>query len=188
VWQCGGGDLESWCGSWDESNNGEVAIFFSHFKHYIYTPGDGPNGSDFTLEFSDDFDGTEYDTDAWYPYGVQLGGGFSYGGLGAEFTGELPEDQGDVPVVCPSNVCKAGIKTGGLEYKSGNITFSVAMPGPVNLSVFDLSGKLVRTLDRTYRGEGMYTVKSNLSGIPSGSYILSLKTAATLEARRIIRK
>lgn len=44
-----------WVGAWDDSKL-PVFQFINWVKRYEYTPGKGPNGSDFTLDWVDDFD------------------------------------------------------------------------------------------------------------------------------------
>lgn len=51
-----------WVGAWDDSKL-PVFQFINWVKRYEYTPGKGPNGSDFTLDWVDDFD--TFDDSRW---------------------------------------------------------------------------------------------------------------------------
>lgn len=48
-------ESEAWVGPFNE-NNLPVFQFINWVKRYKYTPGQGPDGSDFTLDWTDDFD------------------------------------------------------------------------------------------------------------------------------------
>lgn len=51
-----------WVGDWDE-NKLPVFQFINWVKRYNYTPGQGPDGSDFTLDWTDNFD--TFDSQRW---------------------------------------------------------------------------------------------------------------------------
>jgi hypothetical protein len=181
VWEC---NIPEWCGNWIASNNGSP-IIFSWFRHYIYTPENGDDGSDFTLEFSEDYNGPEWDEEAWEPYGCELMDGFAVGGLGGSFTGDLPEDPGDVPDAVTSGL-KSAKRNARLAYKSGVAKFSTSTAGRVNLSLFDLTGRLIQTFENSNKDAGEHSVSVDLRSIPAGSYMLSLKTQLFCENTRIL--
>jgi hypothetical protein len=56
------------------------------------------------------------------------------------------------------------------------IVFSVIEDGATNLELIDITGNVVQTLLNTSLKAGEYTLKSGLSQIPSGGYILRLRT------------
>jgi hypothetical protein len=183
AWECSG-DLEGWCGLWEPVNDGS-AIFYCFFRHYIYTPGEGPNGSNFTLEFSEDYDGTELDTTVWAPYGCELRGGFAIGSFGAPYTDELPEDLGDVSrTVSKESVgFNASLQPG---FQSGVISYTLKSAGIVSLELYNMNGRLVRELENAYKTAGIHKVALNKNSIPSGSYVLNLKTYAGQFRNRVI--
>jgi hypothetical protein len=185
VWECDG-DLEGWCGDWDPANDGS-AIFYCYFRHYIYTPDSGPDGSDFTLEFSEDYDGTSFDKSAWDDYGCELRGGFAVGAFGADYTGELPDDPGDINVSTAYAPYARMLKGDAyIEHKSGNITYGISKAGAVKLAMYDLNGRLVQTLVDSYKNSGDHTATCNMASIPAGTYVVSLKTPTAQEAKRIV--
>lgn len=52
----------SWVGPWSDSNL-PIFQFINWVKAYKYTPGQGPDGSDFTLDWTDNFD--SFDASRW---------------------------------------------------------------------------------------------------------------------------
>jgi hypothetical protein len=55
-------ESEAWVGPFDESKL-PLFQFINWVKAYKYTPGQGPNGSDFTLDWTDNFD--SFDSGRW---------------------------------------------------------------------------------------------------------------------------
>jgi len=55
-------ESEGWVGPWDD-NKLPVFQFINWVKKYNYTPGKGPDGSDFTLDWTDEFD--TFDSQRW---------------------------------------------------------------------------------------------------------------------------
>lgn len=55
-------ESQDWVGPWNE-NNLPVFQFINWVKKYNYTPGQGPDGSDFTLDWTDNFD--TFDSGRW---------------------------------------------------------------------------------------------------------------------------
>jgi hypothetical protein len=66
------------------------------------------------------------------------------------------------------------------------INFSVANTGPVNLSVFDVKGRLVERLVNGTRTAGEYSVTWEASGLPSGIYFYRLETPTFNETRKLV--
>lgn len=56
----------------------------------------------------------------------------------------------------------------------------------VNLSIYDLSGRLVRTLVDEAKQPGLCTVTWDAAGLPSGIYFLKLTSGQLLVARKAI--
>jgi hypothetical protein len=55
-----------------------------------------------------------------------------------------------------------------------NISYSIPSPGYVELKVYDILGRLVRTLVNGYKNTGQYKVEFNGSNLASGVYIYRL--------------
>jgi hypothetical protein len=55
------------------------------------------------------------------------------------------------------------------------IRYGLAKSGDVNLSVFDLSGRLVRTLQEGEAAPGRYSLTWDAAGLPSGVYVVRLE-------------
>lgn len=66
-----------WVGPWDD-NKLPVFQFINWVKKYSYTPGQGPNGSDFTLDWTDNFD--TFNSQRWSK------GNWSFGGNRVDLT------------------------------------------------------------------------------------------------------
>jgi hypothetical protein len=72
------------------------------------------------------------------------------------------------------------------------LRFSLAQAGPVDLRVFDVRGREVRSLVRETRGAGSHTVTwdgrdARGGGAPAGIYFVRLETAGQALARRIVK-
>jgi hypothetical protein len=184
VWECSG-DLEGWCGLWDPANDGR-AVFYCFFRHYIYTPGKGPGGSDFTLEFSEDYNGTEFDTTAWAPYGCVLDGGFAIGAFGADYTDELPVDPGDISYTAGKPGALISGSSLKLEYKSGKLCYNLANACKTSLNLYDLNGRKMLTLVDSYQETGNHSISLDKASIPSGTYVVSLNIPGSMQTERII--
>jgi len=57
-----------------------------------------------------------------------------------------------------------------------NIPFAIAEDGPVQLQVFDVTGRLVQTLVNDYLQAGRYDVRFDAAGLASGIYLIQLTT------------
>jgi len=72
-----------------------------------------------------------------------------------------------------------------------SVDFTVAHAGPVNLAVYDLAGRKIRTLVAEVKAMGRYSTVWNGQtdhGIPapSGIYLLRLTTIATIQSQKIV--
>ena len=64
------------------------------------------------------------------------------------------------------------------------IDYGLNKSGNVSLVVYDLSGRIVRTLVSEYQHPDSYRVKFNLDGLQSGTYFYSLKVGNVLVKTR----
>ncbi len=66
-----------------------------------------------------------------------------------------------------------------------NMPFTIDEPGPVQLEVFDVSGRLVRVLARETYSAGTHTVPFDASGLGSGIYYYRLTTGSSTLTRSV---
>lgn len=72
-----------------------------------------------------------------------------------------------------------------------NISYGIANPGEITLKIYDLTGRLVKTLVNTNQKPGTYTVKwhgtdDNGKLLPSGIYFYRLETNSFTNTKKII--
>jgi len=104
LWGATEPGLEPWCGAFTDTSCGK-AIFLNWFKYYAFTPGAGTNGSDFTLNKYDLFDGPGWDSTVLKINApgadVSLINGKAVcvlncdGAIGAGYSGTVPDDDVD---------------------------------------------------------------------------------------------
>jgi hypothetical protein len=68
---------------------------------------------------------------------------------------------------------------------STNISFSIPSDGFVRLSVFDITGRLIRTLVSEFKTAGKYNVKFDGSSLASGVYFSRLEVNGAAHTKRI---
>ncbi len=102
----------------------------------------------------------------------------------------------DLPVVDPVSAGPRQIRT-TLRAPAPNpanpgctIAFHLASPGDVDLAVYDLSGKRVRTLIRGWRGAGEHREiwhgrDASGGAVPSGTYLVQMRAGGHVEAHKI---
>ena len=56
------------------------------------------------------------------------------------------------------------------------IPYSLDKQADISLDLYDITGKLVRNLEKGVKHQGSYTENLNASNLPSGQYILNLRT------------
>jgi hypothetical protein len=66
------------------------------------------------------------------------------------------------------------------------LTFSLAQPGPVELQVFDLPGRLVYSSARGAVAPGVYRVQFDAGGLGSGVYLCRLRSHDEVATQRIL--
>jgi hypothetical protein len=198
IWWSDASWAWDWLGRWDDTYCG-ASIFISYFAYYTYTPGEGPDGTDFTLEDSDDFDGTgtSFNTTRWNPYNVIMQDGKAVGTLscpGKGFDGVVPVDDGDTGV--PQGITAisrvqnlrmaAQDNKASLEYKAGSIQYTIGAPGKIELALYNLNGRFVRTLINSYSEKGSHEFALDRNPVAPGAYFVSLKTSAARTVRRMV--
>ena len=66
------------------------------------------------------------------------------------------------------------------------INYTIAHEGPVNLTVFDVKGRVVKQLVNGKRAVGEYSVTWQADGLPSGIYFYRLETPSFSETRKLV--
>lgn len=69
---------------------------------------------------------------------------------------------------------------------STKISFGMQKAGNANITIYDITGKAVKTLLNKNMNAGTHTIDFNASGLPSGTYIYKLTTADYTESRKMI--
>ncbi len=67
-----------------------------------------------------------------------------------------------------------------------SIPFELPEPSYVDLSVYDITGRFVRSIVNSELDEGFYTYQFNSSGISSGIYFYKLKTNKYFETKKMV--
>ena len=66
------------------------------------------------------------------------------------------------------------------------IDISISLTNVVEISLFDLNGKVIRKFMASYLDPGNYNLELNTEGIPSGNYILMANTGSTILKEQVI--
>ena len=66
------------------------------------------------------------------------------------------------------------------------ISYNLPERSPVEITVFDVSGRVVRRLDNSMKTAGAHVHEWNTSGLPSGMYFCRVATKASVETRKIV--
>ncbi len=93
------------------------------------------------------------------------------------------------------NGCGSGIKSGenalvktkGIEYTGGRLSFYLQQKSNVDISVYNISGQRVMTLFKQDADRGYNYVQFDTSEFTAGMYILVLKTGNRILKKRVLR-
>lgn len=69
---------------------------------------------------------------------------------------------------------------------STKISFGMQKSGIADVTVYDITGKAVKTILNKYMNAGTHTIDFNASGLSSGTYIYKLTTADFTESRKML--
>jgi len=70
-----------------------------------------------------------------------------------------------------------------------NLKYELETASSVKISIYDLSGKLIRTLAATApQGAGTHEIKTDLSDLPAGRYFVSLQAGNQLQSITILKQ
>jgi hypothetical protein len=92
---------------------------------------------------------------------------------------------GEEEEIIPENTI-LGVATPNPFNPTTSINFSLAHTGPVDLSIFDVQGRLVTRLVGGVRGAGDHSVAWNASGVASGIYFYRLTAGSFSETRKLV--
>lgn len=67
-----------------------------------------------------------------------------------------------------------------------HLTYRTQGEAPVSLRIFDIQGRLVRTLVDGRRGAGEHTVLLNVAGLPAGTYLARFMSGETAETKKVL--
>jgi hypothetical protein len=81
----------------------------------------------------------------------------------------------------------ASLAVARVDGATAEIRFEVAEDGPVNLSVYDVLGRRVATLEDGAMPSGSYARAWNLSGVARGLYFVRLRAGATAVTKRVLK-
>jgi hypothetical protein len=201
VWY---GPYPDWLGSWSDEYCG-ATMFTSYFAYFAYTPGEGPGGTDFTLDDFDSFDegGTNFNTTRWEPYNVVMRDGKSVGTMSCNGLDnssiEVPFDAGDTvtmeslsepPVHTVKEIISAFKLQGAIEVHHADnqlkVEYSLRQPGQTALNLFALDGTCVKTIDSGTMKAGRHTAHIETAGIPAGAYMVLLARSEGSVSRSVI--
>ena len=68
---------------------------------------------------------------------------------------------------------------------TANIAYELAENSNVNMSIYDISGKLISSLINEFKPAGFHTISWDASSQPSGIYLLQLNTNKGIETKKI---
>jgi 5'-nucleotidase / UDP-sugar diphosphatase len=67
-----------------------------------------------------------------------------------------------------------------------NIKFTVAQNSPVNVSIYDITGRLIRNLVNEVKEPGTYTIQWNASGLSSGVYFCRMMSGNFNSVKKLV--
>jgi flagellar hook assembly protein FlgD len=67
------------------------------------------------------------------------------------------------------------------------VTFELNERADVNLNVYNINGKLIKTINQQSMVMGKHTVDLDMSGIGKGTYIIQLNAGAISDVTRFIK-
>jgi endo-1,3-1,4-beta-glycanase ExoK len=191
--------LTSWAGSWDDNVLPQFQ-FVNWIKYYRYEEGE------FILDWLDDF--SNFNTNRWSkanwtfdenradfePLNAVVQDGMlilcltKAGETG--FNGAVPQDTTDVNFFDDKQIL---VNDFVLEQNypnpfnhQTNIKYSLRTNTKVNLSIYDINGRLVNTLVNDIQSVGVYSVKFDATGLPSGIYMYKMQTGRSEHVRKMV--
>jgi hypothetical protein len=72
-------------------------------------------------------------------------------------------------------------------HEISNLVFNISETDYIDLSVFDINGRLIKTIDQGQKTKGSYSYQIDLSQEQSGIYFITLKTIKRTYTQKIVR-
>jgi hypothetical protein len=172
AWHCTDEGCESWLGEYSADDPSQ-AFFMDFFRFYSYTPGKGPDGSDFTLETEDNFDGPS--SGELRQDGFEFRDGLAICAFGGSYSGPMPDVSGErhSKAYAPYASMKKG--KSWIECHGNSVVYGIARDSRVDISIYNNNGRLAGNVLSCHKKAGKYEAKINTSGLAQGSYIVYLK-------------
>jgi hypothetical protein len=186
------GPYPDWLGVWSDEYCG-ATMYTSYFAYFAYTPGEGPGGTDFTLDDFDSFDegGTNFNTTRWEPYNVVMRDGKSVGTMSCNgldnSTVDVPFDAGDTvtaqslsepPVHTTKEIIKAMHSQDAMSiyhaYNYLNVEYSLQQSGKMALKLYRLDGSCVKTISSNSMTAGNHAARIATADLSAGTYMVFL--------------
>jgi len=67
-----------------------------------------------------------------------------------------------------------------------NIRYRIENPGVIEITLYDLQGKLITTLVRSYKETGQYTLIWDGSNLPRGTYLLRTRFKQQIISQNLV--
>ncbi len=67
------------------------------------------------------------------------------------------------------------------------VVYTMQQPDPVSLSLYDLQGRLVKSIDEGVRHAGTHEILIDASDLPAGTYLYELQTPTTRKTGSVVR-
>jgi hypothetical protein len=182
-----------WAGFWNDDNCGK-AMAISWFKDYAYTPGQGPDGSDFTLDEVDDFNGSSLNDENWpQTWGnVIVRNGKAIFPIicdNEEWSDTVPVDHGDTGVCIQSINTKTRHTATGSEqafqYTGNAVFFHLDAPGDVRIDICNMQGRIVYTKENHFAHSGSHELRLDNGILSPGAYLVNMHTKAGSQTQSI---
>ena len=84
-------------------------------------------------------------------------------------------------------VANYSLKVGEVTSTQANLEFSLPSDGQVQLSVFDVSGRRLATVENAQLTAGTYQRSWNLGGVPSGMYFVRLQAGGVSLTKTVLK-
>jgi hypothetical protein len=73
-----------------------------------------------------------------------------------------------------------------LQQSGDMLSFTLPSAGQVELSLFDLLGRRITTLEEGYRAAGEHTVRFDQKSLPSGVYLMRLEAGEEVAVKKVV--
>jgi len=126
-----------------------------------------------------------------FTYVVTVAGVYNYQclnhccGVLGNMMGNFTAVAADVPSA-PTSIISLGANFPNPSGNSTVFTYALASPAQVNLTLFDLNGKVLKQLVNEYQNSGSYEVAFDASALPNGSYTYQLQAGGAVLTKKMV--